>query len=59
MLYAVLRALTILVATAALVAPTALSQASHVRVAGRSIVAEINAVRAQHGLRPLRLVRPL
>jgi uncharacterized protein YkwD len=59
MLYAVLRAVTMLVATAALAAPTALSQATHARLAPRSVVAEINAVRAQHGLRPLRLVRPL
>jgi uncharacterized protein YkwD len=57
--YAVLRALTIVVATAALAAPTTVAQPTHARLAARSIVAEINIVRADHGLRPVRLARPL
>ena len=54
-----LRCLTALVATAAIAAPVATASHSHAKLAARSIVAEINTIRAQHGLRALRLVRPL
>ena len=59
MLHAVLRLFTILAATAAIAAPAAAAQHTHARLAARSVLAEINAVRAQHGLRALRLVHPL
>jgi uncharacterized protein YkwD len=59
MLYAVLRVLALLAATAAVAVPTAVAQDTNRGLAARSVVAAINAVRAQHGLRPLRLVRPL
>ena len=59
MLGRVLRYLTALVATAAVVAPVATASHSHANLAARSVVSEINAIRAQHGLRALRFVRPL
>jgi uncharacterized protein YkwD len=55
----VLRFFTALMATAAIAAPVATASHSHAKLAARSIVAEINTIRAQHGLRSLRLVRPL
>jgi uncharacterized protein YkwD len=48
-----------MVAVAAIAAPTAAARHSHARLAARSVFAEINTVREQHGLRALRLVRPL
>jgi uncharacterized protein YkwD len=55
----VLRFFTALVATAAIATPVATASHSHARLAARSVVEEINTIRAQHGLRALRLVRPL
>lgn len=54
-----LRFLTAVVAAAAIAAPAATATHSHAKLAGRSIVAEINAIRGDHGLQALRLVRPL
>ncbi len=59
MLFGVLRFFTILVATAAIAAPVTSAQSTSARLAARSVLAEINTVRTQHGLRALRLVRPL
>jgi uncharacterized protein YkwD len=55
----VLRVLAGLAALAAIAAPTAAARDPHGRLAARDVFAEINAVREQHGLRTLRLVRPL
>jgi uncharacterized protein YkwD len=55
----VLRVLAGLAALAAIAAPTAAARDPHGRLAARSVFTEINAVREQHGLRTLRLVRPL
>ena len=55
----VLRFLTALVAAAAIAAPAATGTHSHAKLAARSILAQINTVRAEHGLRALQLVRPL
>lgn len=54
-----LRFLTVIVATVAIAAPAATASHPQRRLAARGILAEINAIRSQHGLRPLRLVRPL
>lgn len=54
-----LRFLTALVATAAIAVPMATASHSHAKLAARNVLAEINTIRAQHGLRALRLVRPL
>lgn len=59
MLCAVLRVLALLAATAAVAVPTAVAQDTNRGLAARTVVAAINAVRAQRGLRPLQLVRPL
>jgi uncharacterized protein YkwD len=58
----VLRFVASVVAIAAIAAPTAAARhARHAQrhLAARSVVAEINAVREQHGLKPLRLIRTL
>jgi uncharacterized protein YkwD len=59
MLARVLRLLTILGVIAAFAVPVASASHSHSGLAARSVVAQINTIRAQHGLRPLRLVHPL
>ena len=62
MLRRVLRLLALSVVTAAVAVPAVSAQQPGHKGSSslaRSIVVQINAVRAQHGLKPLRLVRPL
>ncbi len=61
MLLPVLRLLALALVMAAIAVPVVSAQPAHETglSLARSIVAQINTVRAQHGLRPLRFVRPL
>jgi uncharacterized protein YkwD len=49
----------VLLATAALAAPSTAQPSAPTTATARDIVSAINGVRARHSLRPLRLVRPL
>src|SRR5262245_60542989 len=60
MLWAVLRLITTVVATAAVAVPTAIAREPDTTHFGvKAILAQINEVRAEHELQPLRLAHPL
>jgi uncharacterized protein YkwD len=59
MLWAVLRLLTAVVATAAVAVPTAIARETDTHLGSKAILAEINEVRVEHDLQPVRLAHPL